>query len=212
MVGGTVACRRRGHVAEHRVGASPDGAAHPVEHRRIGHVTDKDLDPVENVGLQKVDSDKLRAAAAQLCTVGHHLKPASRRAAEIDDRHAGLQKPVPFIDLFKLQRGTRAEAARFRLRHERVVQLPGQPALRRRLATPHLLRLTGQAGVVPVASPGRPPRRRSSCRFPRHVPFPLRRAAPPKSLHHNSLRDTTDARIFTLRRPARHRARRRGTP
>ena len=40
-----------------------------------------------------------------------------------------------------------------RLRDERVVQLPRQPALRGRFATAHLFRLASQARIIAIAAP-----------------------------------------------------------
>ena len=78
--------------------------AHLVQHDRIGHVTNKNLDIGKNVGFQKIDADQLGIANANAAPVGNNLQPATRRTAQIDNRHARAQQFVAIIDLCQLQR------------------------------------------------------------------------------------------------------------
>ena len=105
MIGRPVAGGGRGHVAHHAVRAPADRTPHLVQHLRIGHVTDKNLDPVQHIGFQKINTNKHRAAAAKPAAVGDDLQPAAGGASQIDNRHSRLQQFIAVINLFQLQRG-----------------------------------------------------------------------------------------------------------
>ncbi len=73
MVGRSVPRRRRGHIAHHPVGPAPNGDTDLFDHLRIGHVADKDVNPIKNIRFQKVDSNKPGITSAKPDPVGRHL-------------------------------------------------------------------------------------------------------------------------------------------
>ena len=59
--------------------------------------------------LEKIDRNHLALAVRGADPLGRDLAPAAGRGAEIDHRHAGLEKVVLVVDLDQLVGGARAQ-------------------------------------------------------------------------------------------------------
>src|SRR5690606_32975677 len=78
------------------------------------------------IGRQQIDADDVRLRQA----LAHHLGPAARRDAEIDDLARALEEAEPLVQLDQLVGGTAAIALRLGALHIGIVELPFEPARR----------------------------------------------------------------------------------
>ena len=64
MIGWPMPGGIRRHIAQHPVSRAADGRLNRCQHRRIGHVSGKNIRPDNPLGFQQINTDKTRRATA----------------------------------------------------------------------------------------------------------------------------------------------------
>ncbi len=95
----------RRHVGQNQIDAAAKQAREPVRHCRIGEIALQQRGTRHRIDGQQIDPDHARGAA-----LDRNLRPAARRRAEIEHRHARADQAEAVIQFDQLEGRARTPA------------------------------------------------------------------------------------------------------
>src|SRR5690348_6517653 len=114
-----------GHVRDYKVDpAAFERCLQALQSAFFPEIPPDERHPGQRRDLQQVERDDLPRPPHAL---RKHLRPASRRSAQIHRRVARAREPLPVYDVEQLERRARAVALRARLADVRVAHVAPQP-------------------------------------------------------------------------------------